>query len=97
VQLRFDYSCNKFCDTNPFECYGRKVFNDTGPCTVKITMVVMLLLVCKESMTIPILTLLITTILKPLDMGHLTYNDITYNQFYLILTLFITVNKKTYL
>ncbi len=35
-------------------------------------------------------------ILKTLDRGDITYNDITYNWFYLQATLLIAVNKNTY-
>jgi hypothetical protein len=46
-------------------------------------------------MTIRIMTLLITTLLIiTLNMGKITYHDITYNLFYLQITLLITVNKK---
>ncbi len=39
-------------------------------------------------------TLLIISILTTLNTGDITYNDITYNWFYLETTLLITVNKK---
>jgi hypothetical protein len=48
-------------------------------------------------MTLLITTLLIMTILITLNMGNITYHDITYNLFYLQITLLITVNKKTYM
>ncbi len=36
------------------------------------------------------------TILITLNMGYITYNDITYNWLYLKLILLITVNKNKY-
>jgi hypothetical protein len=46
------------------------------------------------TMTLLIMTLLIMTILKKIKAGYITYNDITYNWFYLKKTLLITVNKN---
>ncbi len=45
-------------------------------------------------MTLLIRTLLIQKILITLSTGAITYNDITYNWFYLLITLLRSVNNK---
>ncbi len=42
------------------------------------------------------MTLFLMTILKTLHRGDITYNDITYNWFYMQATLLIALNKNTY-
>jgi hypothetical protein len=48
-------------------------------------------------MTIRIMTLIITTLLIMTILITLNMGNITYNLFYLQITIFITVNKKTYM